>query len=321
MPRRRADSTFGSRIPAEARPRDAPPRRPGPGRSARPLTRTNTGLALPGRDDRRPSRVRRPCGAARPRPRGRARPRRPRPPAPSRTARAAARHVRTLRSTGRLTWSLPRARAPGSGRRRLPARRALRGVLAQPRPRMRIPPGVSDSRKRTFCILTGPSSGRPTVTIDCQRLVLRVGEHVGDVVDRGDRGSALLERLDDLVARRAAAIQAPTASSSSSACSARVGARGEPRLVDELGPPDQPHHALGDRLGAGGDRDPAAVRASGRCCAARCSPSGCRCRCCTIAELVVDGRLRAEHRQDRLDDREVDDLPAPGPGRGHGAPS
>src|SRR5215217_7892475 len=73
---------------------------------------------------------------------------------------------------------------------------------------------------------------------------------------------------------------------------------------------DQAHHALGDALGAGGDGDPVAVLrlvgvSRGIVYGAVAAPL------LNHTELVVDRRLRPENGEDRLDDRQVDDLPAP----------
>ena len=81
----------------------------------------------------------------------------------------------------------------------------------------------------------------------------------------------------------------------------------EPRLVDQLRPADQPHHPLGDALRAGGHRHPppvgAPVRVARRVVRRAVAQPGL-----DVAELVVPGDLRAEHRHDGLDDGQVDDL-------------
>ena len=84
----------------------------------------------------------------------------------------------------------------------------------------------------------------------------------------------------------------------------------EPRTLDEVGAAHQTQHALGDALRAGRDREPPAVR--GAIGVARRvvdgTVPGARLH---LAELVVRGDLRTEQPQQRLDEREVDDLSAP----------
>src|SRR5215212_8950648 len=73
---------------------------------------------------------------------------------------------------------------------------------------------------------------------------------------------------------------------------------------------DQAHHALGDILGTGGDGYPAAVLrlvgvSRGIVYGAVAAPL------LNHTELVVDCRLRPEDGEYRLDNGQVDDLPAP----------
>ena len=98
------------------------------------------------------------------------------------------------------------------------------------------------------------------------------------------------------------------------------GAAREPGLLDQLGPADEVHHALGDRLGAGRDGDPAAVGAAVGV-ARRVVDRAVAPALLLEAERLPDRGLRAEQREDRLDQRRVDHLAAAGGGarlqRGH----
>ena len=158
----------------------------------------------------------------------------------------------------------------------------------------------------TFCIRTGPSFGCWTRRDRLAREVLRILDDVLDRVDRRDRGLGLGERLEHLLGRPLAdPVLDDRVELVGVLDPARVVA--EPRLVDQVLAPDDPHHPLGDRLGARREPEPAPVlRAVG---VARRGERRAIARApLDDAELVVDQRLRAEHPEQRLVDREVDHL-------------
>ena len=103
-----------------------------------------------------------------------------------------------------------------------------------------------------------------------ERRVLRVGHHAAHVVDRPDRRLGRLEggRAPRPSAR--AAIQAPTASSSSSACSARWRPVANHGCSTRSARPTRRIDPLGDRLRRRARRRPTRRRRCGRRCAGRC---------------------------------------------------
>ena len=192
--------------------------------------------------------------------------------------------------------------APGGARgRRASCGRAARARHRRPRrPQLRQPVGVDPvAGEHLRGVLAEARAGGPDaarglgeperhvlepdrselVVVDgddaAERGVLRVVEDVGGGVDRGDGGLGLLERGDHLVA---VALGDPGADGVVELVGVlrALAAGGEPRLVDQLGAPDQPHHPLRDRLRAGGHRDPAAVGALVGVARGVVGRSGCR---------------------------------------------
>src|SRR5581483_2064874 len=136
--------------------------------------------------------------------------------------------------------------------------------------------------------------------------VLRVLDDVGDRVDGGDRRLALRERLHHLLRRPLAD---PLLDDLVELVDVLDPAHvvGEPRLLDQVRTTDDAHHALGDRLRAGREPEPLAVlREVG--VARGGEGSAVAGSALHDAELVVEEGLRAEHPEERLIDREVDDL-------------
>ena len=88
-----------------------------------------------------------------------------------------------------------------------------------------------------------------------------------------------------------------------------AGVVAEPGLLDQVLPPHDLHHPLGDRLRARGEPEPAPVlRLVG--VARGGERRGVARALLDDSELVVDERLRAEDPEQRLVDREVDHLAA-----------
>ena len=140
------------------------------------------------------------------------------------------------RRRGRSQRALRRAGPSISGPVRPSSARTASVSAPCGRPAQRMAPGVSESRKRTFCIRTVPSSGSSTSVIGAERRVLRVGHHVADVVDRArppprpsrrrrpprrGRAGRSSRRPPRRARRRAAARSAPVANHGSSMSSGR----------------------------------------------------------------------------------------------------
>ena len=160
----------------------------------------------------------------------------------------------------------------------------------------------------TFCIFSGPRSSSSTVVIASIALHLRVLHQLLDVVDGCDRRAGQVEGRHDLVEIARANPAAQDAVELVAVVDALSGGL-EPRLLGDVGAPDQPHHPLGDRGGAGGNGDPAAV--AGEVGVAR----GVVGRAVAVParhdlELVEHARAGAQDRQQRLDQRDVDHLAA-----------
>src|SRR6185312_11490625 len=86
--------------------------------------------------------------------------------------------------------------------------------------------------------------------------------------------------------------------------------RPKPWFVDHVGASHQAHHALSHAVGAGRDRDPAAV--GGLIDIAwRVIAGAVPGALLHDTELIVDRWLSAKHSQNRLDNGEVDHLTAP----------
>ena len=163
-----------------------------------------------------------------------------------RPAAASLRPPRSRAASRSSSASTPSSRAPRRCRRRAP------------RPVWRIRPGCSERRNITFGIRIGPRSSSSTVAIAPMALYC----------------SSTITRLMSLTTATAASAFSNSATTTAVALAQDPGADGlvedvgvlgalvavaEPRLVGQVVTTDQAHHPLGDRLGAGGDRDPVAV--------------------------------------------------------------
>ena len=110
-----------------------------------------------------------------------------------------------------------------------------------------------------------------------------------------------------LVARSRSAMNPPMIASSSRPFLHALDVGREPRILDQLGPADLDQHALGHALGRGRQADPVAVlglvdvarRGIGRAAA------GAHLH---LAGQLVVGGLRAQHREQRIEQRQVHHL-------------
>ena len=139
-----------------------------------------------------------------------------------------------------------------------------------------------------------------------ERSELRVGENVPRVVDRGNRCLSRVERRQHFSPRTL----------SDPGCDSRIdlldmlrapGAGSEPRLCCQVCSADEDQDTLGDRGGTGRHRHPESVAGPvdvARRVVAR-AVAGTRL---DLPQQVVGGDLWAEQRQQRLDERGVDDL-------------
>ena len=173
-------------------------------------------------------------------------------------------------------------------------------------PRWRTRPGVAVRRGIAFWTRALPELGVVHGRDRVAGLVLRVLEDVRDRIDGPDDGLLGLERVRDLLVVALADPAADVLVEERLVLDAAV-VVAEPRLVDDLRVADQAHDPLGDRLGARRQSEPVPVArlvgVAGR------GPIGAAAGpALDLPELVVDERLGAEQPEQRLVDREVDDL-------------
>ena len=136
--------------------------------------------------------------------------------------------------------------------------------------------------------------------------VLRICHDVRDRVHRRDGRVVLLKHLQDLFGR---AHTNPLTDQQVELLLV-LGATplsGEPRLGDDVFAPDCPHHPLGDRVRRGGQGEPLPVARLVRIPGSREGTPVAHPRQLQ-AELVVEKHLGTEDREQRLVDRQVDDL-------------
>ena len=207
------------------------------------------------------------------------------------------------------TWSAVNGRRggadePGAESRRQGSSSRRTSSVSAPsaRPAQRISPGVRDRRATGPCITT-PSTSTNTP----RALHVRIGHELAHRVHGRDRGLGRVERGEHLGRSARAPTHAPTIASSSSRCSARlsnVAKRGSSPT------PSSVEHAVRDRLGRRRDRDPPAVGAAVGAARHRVRDARPEPRL-LVAEVRGGRRQRRHHLQHRLEQVDVDHLPAP----------
>ena len=160
-----------------------------------------------------------------------------------------------------------------------------------------------------FVILIGPSSRRrPSRSTRSPRAAGRRG-----CLARRRSGAIAASAASNAAStssRGRSPIQAATAASISSTCSARPAPVANHGSLDRSARPTRRRTRSAMRSRSPRPR-PRSRRRCGRRCAARCGSSGCR-SAAGAPQQVVGGDLRAEQRHQRLDERGVDDLAPPG---------
>ena len=219
------------------------------------------------------------------------------------------RHVEPGQRRRSLTRHPRRGGAPAP-RRRSRAPRALPRVGAVGAPVQRISPGRLGQPAITFDIMIRPSSSSATEANASIALELRVAQKSPASYTGAIAASAA--RTPQARLRGCARRSRPRPRASiSSTCAARPDAGREPLLRDEVSTADEPHDALRDRSSRSPRPRPSRHRPCGTRCAGRCGSTGCRCAAAARRAGRQASTCGPSSEHQRLDERSVDDLPAP----------